>query len=517
MSSYVWSKHFGADHESNANNESHTTKMTHQAEGHTRTDGDTDGDIDRYYQQTTYVPVRAPSYQPHTANATSAPNTHAPLFEGDSRYEAVIINPVKEDRNVTAFSIPWSHIDKRKYYALMPVTNIGVRLLTYPFNLIKTRMSAFPSTSSSFHIEQHVQYKGTFHAMRNIIKEEGFFALYKGLGISCLTLLTAPIYLTILETSKAEINRYIDRHPNPATTDRFIPFVPAAAGGIASIIQQFFAVPLDVITQRMMVSRGLKPVRRWPAGRNQNQAASSSVQGGIWQRTSTAYSPDTSGNGNGNGSAAHGGSGGSCQLQARTPAMIVRDIMRTQGWRGLYRGFYLSVAQYTPFSAICWQVNASLDPALRQFLMTYNPLPGDEEDARSFSEYKFTRQIRAARADGLFVNPDHTFDKPAKPKPLTVRDCIVSFISGGVSGMVACLATTPIDVIKTRMQVNESHMKVTSAATLQSVIRERGLSGLMAGTSARMLAVGQSSAMLMVSYEVLKRYSLKHELYASDE
>ena len=389
-----------------------------------------------------------------------------------------INNHLSHIHDTTAFSIPWANINKTKYYTLMPVCNIGVRLLTYPFNLIKTRIS---STHT-------IHYNGTVDAMKQIIRNEGFLALYKGLPVSCFTLTTAPIYLTVLETSRTEFELLCATNNNQLKS-----LVPSAAGFVASAVQQLFAVPLDVVTQRMMVSRGLKPVRRWPTQQSQYINNQHLIQ--------PSHNNDNSKN------------------SSRTARTIVRDILSTQGWRGLYRGFVLSVVQYAPFSAITWQVNSTLDPWLRQTFQSINPIDLYNDITPSNCNQcanESTRIIHAGSADGFYLNPNHIIDKPHKPRPLTVRDVVVSMVSGGVSGMIACLATTPIDVIKTRIQVNESSHKVSSSQTIQAIMKERGFIGLAAGTTARVMAVAPSSALLMVSYEVLKRYSLKHELYQDD-
>lgn len=90
------------------------------------------------------------------------------------------------------------------------------------------------------------------------------------------------------------------------------------------------------------------------------------------------------------------------------------------------------------------------------------------------------------------------------------------FVSTGISGMIAAVATQPLDVVKTRLQtqslcsvetgsaaeVNVRYSGLSSAARLIYV--EEGMSGLFRGTVPRLLFAAPSAAMCWGTYEVVK-------------
>lgn len=82
-----------------------------------------------------------------------------------------------------------------------------------------------------------------------------------------------------------------------------------------------------------------------------------------------------------------------------------------------------------------------------------------------------------------------------------------SFLSGGISGTVAALITTPFDVAKTKRQTME---RATESAQsmwkmMTSIRAEEGLRGLWRGTVPRCLKVSPACAIMISSYEIGKR------------
>eukprot|EP00040_Diaphanoeca_grandis_P031121 m.185591 g.185591 ORF g.185591 m.185591 type:complete len:164 (-) comp32237_c0_seq15:750-1241(-) len=97
--------------------------------------------------------------------------------------------------------IEWQHLDKRKYFLLGPTFNFGTLLLLYPTKLIKIRLQAQVGTSL---------YTGTFDAFGKVIRQEGFRALYKGIGPNTLTILANQLYVANYEWSKAAATPYCE-------------------------------------------------------------------------------------------------------------------------------------------------------------------------------------------------------------------------------------------------------------------------------------------------------------------
>lgn len=66
-----------------------------------------------------------------------------------------------------------------------------------------------------------------------------------------------------------------------------------------------------------------------------------------------------------------------------------------------------------------------------------------------------------------------------------------TLLSGGISGIVAGLVTTPIDVIKTRMMVNAiKEYTITPLGWASKIFQEEGIKGLFRGWKVRVLYLG---------------------------
>src|SRR5688572_26844568 len=90
---------------------------------------------------------------------------------------------------------------------------------------------------------------------------------------------------------------------------------------------------------------------------------------------------------------------------------------------------------------------------------------------------------------------------------------LVHFTAGAISGMVSAIITTPIDVIKTRMQTNvkldtnnTSHTSKTAGEIFRTIIKEEGWSGLTRGMLPRTVKVAPACAIMISSYELIKSF-----------
>ncbi|KAM7508589.1 hypothetical protein LguiA_019042 [Lonicera macranthoides] len=138
-----------------------------------------------------------------------------------------------------------------------------------------------------------------------------------------------------------------------------------------------------------------------------------------------------------------------------------------QSYRVLWTGLGAQLARDVPFSAICW---STLEPVRRQIL----GLVGDEANA----------------ATVLGAN----------------------FSAGFIAGTLAAAATCPLDVAKTRRQIENDParaLKMTTKQTLLEIWRDGGIKGLFTGVSPRVGRAGPSVGIVVSFYEIVK-YGLKH-------
>ncbi|CAE6053502.1 unnamed protein product [Arabidopsis arenosa] len=132
------------------------------------------------------------------------------------------------------------------------------------------------------------------------------------------------------------------------------------------------------------------------------------------------------------------------------------------GYRMLWTGLGAQLARDVPFSAICWSI---LEPTRRSIQSAM----GEEPGAGSIIGANFT--------------------------------------AGFVAGAVAAAATCPLDVAKTRRQIEKNTdraMTMTTRQTLAEIWRDGGIRGMFSGAGARVGRAGPSVAIVVSFYEVVK-------------
>ena len=95
---------------------------------------------------------------------------------------------------------------------------------------------------------------------------------------------------------------------------------------------------------------------------------------------------------------------------------------------------------------------------------------------------------------------------------------VVPFAAGSLSGIIAAVLTTPLDVVKTHMQVDLGkpgpNAKRLGAGSLSSVlgkiVSQHGFSGLYAGLVPRCVKIAPACAIMITSYEACRTYFLEH-------
>lgn len=176
--------------------------------------------------------------------------------------------------------IEWQHIDKFKYYTYGSVFFVGVNTLLYPADVIKTRLQVQRTNAL---------YRGTLDAVIKTFRSEGLKGFYKGFLVNQISILTGHFYVTSYEVSRSQMSFFGDG------TRGFV------AGGVAALMEQFLANPIEVISQKLMI---------------QGQGESNTKLKG----------------------ALH----------------ISADVFRDHGMSGFYRGFVLSLLTGALWSAVWW-------------------------------------------------------------------------------------------------------------------------------------------------------------------
>ncbi|KXG53451.1 Mitochondrial substrate/solute carrier [Penicillium griseofulvum] len=175
----------------------------------------------------------------------------------------------------------------------------------------------------------------------------------------------------------------------------------------------------------------------------------------------------------------------------KTTVEDLYHMTQAKGYSSLWRGFTLTMWRDVPFSGLYWW--------------------GYEEVKKAL--------IAARQKAPHLASSDH------EPEESSLQAFLDSFISGGVSGSLAALVTTPFDVGKTRQQVFRHLDDIPSSVAprtalppgglaaeqlslpkfLMHIFREEGTAGLFRGWTARCLKVAPACAIMISTYELGKR------------
>lgn len=252
---------------------------------------------------------------------------------------------------------------------------------------------------------------------------------YRGLGVVVGLAIPARIlYISTLEYSREQIEtnaRHFLSYPPSALTmystemSGLLPLVTPLAGGIAgglaAVSSQIIVVPMDVLSQRLMVM------------------------------DETIYKVQ--------GSAIN----------------VARSIISVDGWRGLYKGFGLSLFTSLPAGTIWWGAYAGLR---------------DRMNAEFNDEGHHTHPL--------------------------ARQGVIQVVSAFGAASAAALATQPLDTIKTRLQVQGNNSSIKLSASLRSITKELvSTPGLYKGLLPRIAHMGIWGSVLSAAFEVLKVVSRK--------
>ncbi|GMF27983.1 unnamed protein product [Phytophthora lilii] len=201
--------------------------------------------------------------------------------------------------------ISWDEIDKLKYYVVGPTMFLAVRAAVYPSNLVKTRLQV--------QSKHKPLYSGTANAFATIFRQEGARGLYKGFGASTANVLTGNLYISVYEKSRKVFKDHT------TVGDKGANF---AGGAFASLVSQTVVVPLDIVSQRMMLSGQGQDVRK-------------------------------------------------TRERAKGFLSVTKQVFRAEGFRGFYRGYVPSIATYAPSSSIWWGSYGLLVPVYYKLMKNW--------------------------------------------------------------------------------------------------------------------------------------------------
>ncbi|KAL4787240.1 mitochondrial carrier domain-containing protein [Aspergillus varians] len=147
-----------------------------------------------------------------------------------------------------------------------------------------------------------------------------------------------------------------------------------------------------------------------------------------------------------------------------------RDIMRTEGLRGLFAGFGATAARDAPYAGL--------------YVLFYEQLK---------------RYLASATAKAP-INPRSPSEVDQKSKPQSSSS--INFVSGGLAASFATAITNPFDAVKTRLQLMPAKYGNMMLA-VRLMIQEDGVRSLFGGLGLRITRKALSSALAWTVYEEL--------------
>ncbi len=257
----------------------------------------------------------------------------------------------------------WSDIDKSRLYGIGTVMYSALTVALHPLTVTKIRRQVMTNNNSSTTLES-----GSF-----------FQTYYRGLSVVVSLAIPARIiYISTLEFTRELIDTHTRQfifNPPPAMSayekdlQSLIPFVTpfsgGVAGGMAAVSSQAIIVPMDVVSQKLMVME---------------------------------YS----------------------KYREKGSAMnVVNSIIRTEGYGGLFRGFGLSLFTSIPAGSIWWAAYAGVKDQMNHYLDANYP-PESIPVLTRQGIIQITSAFSAAFASSILTQPLDTIKtriQVAKGKP----------------------------------------------------------------------------------------------------
>lgn len=294
------------------------------------------------------------------------------------------------------------------------------RIMFHPIDTAKSRLQ-----SPSF-----VDQKGTFKMIVSTFRAEGFRGLYGGFNAVLVGGVPATcIYLSVYEKSKKYLSEETSMSP-------FLSYV--TSGMLAEICCCFIYVPVDIIKERLQVQSSHIP-------NNTNQGPIPIYNGAF---------------------------------------DAARKILHTDGFRGIYKGYFATLLSYGPFSAL--------------YFLFY------EKSKQYVAEYS---HAKLGRSNDLNTGNMEFYELLA---------------CSAVAGSAASFLTSPLDLVRLRLQLHRgagagSSLKpvsgakaktnaITALGLLSNIYEVDGIRGLFRGVGARVLYFAPNMAVTMATFDYCRHF-----------
>ncbi|KAJ3148338.1 hypothetical protein HK101_002153, partial [Irineochytrium annulatum] len=268
--------------------------------------------------------------------------------------------------------------------------------------------------------------------------------LYRGVGVSLLFSVPAlSVYLTSYDYFKHLLGTRSNSGEGSIA-------VHAASAGIAECLSGLFWTPMEVIKSRL-------------------QCEVAAARGSSSSSSSASVNPSR---------------------ELRTMAMV-RRISAESGLRGFFRGYWISLAVFVPYTVV--------------YFVTYEQLKSGLSSAWARAAGPAEASWRGSRPPPL-LNATPASERINAQQQVSQQQAGVTpfpiyLLSSGAAGALAGGLSNVLDVVKTRVQVTGGRVWVVAR---RMYIEEGGLRAFTRGMTARVLWLAPSVTISMTAFEVLK-------------
>ncbi|XP_078164369.1 uncharacterized protein LOC144559240 [Carex rostrata] len=320
-----------------------------------------------------------------------------------------------EDRNGGFGPLPLENFFVWREFVWGAIAGAFGEGMLHPIDTLKTRMQ------SQAIITGTQGQKTILQMVRTVWASDGLRGFYRGIAPGVTgSLATGATYFGVIESTKTWLEEV-----NPNLSSHWSHFI---AGAIGDTLGSFVYVPCEVIKQRMQVqgTRG-----SWISATNmQNAMTNCGPQRGYY----------------------------SGMFQA------VHSILKEHGLRGLYAGFWSTLARDVPFAGL---------------MVTF---------------YEALKDLTENGRKRYFRNSD-----------FRVSSTFEGLVLGGLAGGLSAYLTTPLDVIKTRLQVQGSTIRYKGwLDAFTKIWADEGMHGLFRGSVPRIIWYIPASAFTFMAVEFLR-------------
>ncbi|TPP60292.1 Solute carrier family 25 member 44, partial [Fasciola gigantica] len=245
-------------------------------------------------------------------------------------------------------------------------------------------------------------------------------------------------------------------------------------GAAASLVAQSMVVPIDIVSQHIMVLSRYNPAQPGTLGSKTllSSASPTTHVDQIRALTPLRFRPDEL---------------SSSWARFRS---VTTQIAKRHGVRGFYNGYVISICTFVPSSALWWGF-------YDKFCRLIASLPREP-----FSVGPLRRLFRRDPAH----EPSEPENAPHQLGNLLPR-LAIQLISAPLAGIAAATIVNPIDCVRVRMQVGH----VCFTESVRTLWATEGLRWFVKGLSARLIQTGIFSFWLVMIYEPVKVFCLKEE------